>query len=42
MQKTSCDISSCKQPPRETMVEVSIVGEAVMAAVIKGLVNELS
>lgn len=42
MQKTSCDISSCRQPPRETMGEVSVMGWADTASVIKGLVNELS
>lgn len=42
MQKTPCDVSSCKQPPRETTGEVSVVGWAGAAEVIKGLVNELS
>lgn len=42
MQKTSCNVSSWKQPARETTGEVSVVGWTGMAAVIKRLVNELS
>lgn len=42
MQQTSCTASSYKQPPRENMGEVSIVGWAGTATVIRSLINELS
>lgn len=40
--KTSCNASSYKQPPRQNMGEVSIVGWAGTAEVIRSLINELS
>lgn len=42
MKKTSCNASSYEQPPRQNMGEVSIVGWAGTAEVIRSLINELS